>query len=99
MTKKLYRRKITSRHLTICVEGYLRSFATKKAQKANMLVYQTLLMARNQGYKVILFKDTECPRFSYETGCPGHIKAILPNKEDMIAIENEYLKYMNNHGK
>lgn len=94
--KNLYRRKITSRHLSICVEGYLRSFATKKAQKANLLVYQTLLMARNQGYRVIPFNDGRCPRFSYETGCPGHIKAILPSEDEMIVIENEYLKYLNN---
>ncbi len=76
MSNKLVKRSV---HICVDVNGYLRSFQTKKSQGADMKTYQTLLLARYNGYKVIPIGD-KCNRFSYEEGCKGHITSIMPTE-------------------
>lgn len=85
---KKQRKKSMLHHVCVDVEGYLRSFVTKKQQNANLHVYQTLLLARYQNKSVIPIGD-ECYRFSYDKGCLGHITSLKPTDEKMQEINNE----------
>lgn len=76
--------------MCIDVEGYLRQFNTKRAQKKNLHIYQTLLLARAQKKEVIPMGDA-CYRFSYKKGCKGHIISLMPTDSMMEAIESELL--------
>lgn len=102
--KSYYRLKSKTIHMCINVKGILRNHAkTKKITYFDeddgqpmepKKAYQLMQLADYEGKRVIPMND-ECYRFSYETGCPGHITSLKPNEEKLAEIELEMQNYLN----
>lgn len=87
-------------HMSADIEGMLRSgdkiayLIVNGGLVGDKTARQYLKMWRYEGKKLIPCSD--CKRFSFQTGCPGHITALMPNDEKMIEIESEWKEYLNN---
>lgn len=103
MQKKYRARNVSSiRHMSICVEGVLAwrkkltFFSDPKTGReyTDREARDWLKLARAQGKKVIPMNGEECPGWSHENGCRGHITAIKPNDEKTQEIEREWLYHL-----
>lgn len=102
MSKRRYNKRSLN-HMSISVQGVLTQYKKKKitfcdhddgTRMSDAEARQIFMQAQFEGKRVLPMSN-ECYRFDHQTGCKGHILALLPTDEDAAKIEIEWTEWKN----